>query len=57
MDVTHEARGTKVLRCGAKRPVSAFADKEKTRVPVLFFYSVPCPRRRTLGASPHSVGL
>ncbi len=48
-----KGRGTEVLRCGAQTPSSRLRGYRRG----LSTRSVLCPRRRTLGASPHSVGI
>ena len=46
-------RGNKFLRCGAQTPRSRLRGYTNRCRKA----SVPCPRRRPLGASPHSVGI
>jgi len=47
-------RGNKFLRCGAQTPSLHLRGEREER----FGHTpIPCPRRRTLGASPHSVGI
>ena len=47
-------RGIEILRCGAQTPSSRLRGY---KMKDCNYYPILCPRRWTLGASPHSVGI
>ena len=51
-----ERVGLKFYAVGRRRPVSTFVDKEQKKIRYTCCLILR-PRRRTLGASPHSVGF